>query len=104
MTDRGELESRLRPSSEENNSVFLETSQFHYLFASYRRLTNLQKHFEKLECLNIFEQNLCLIHNICRTILSIFESPDQPQDFKLAQPAEQWVELFEYIKQKKKKT
>lgn len=89
MTDRADLEARLRPADIENKTAFLETSQFQYLFACYRRLTNLRRHFENLNRLDISEQTQCLIHNICRTILSIFEAPDQPQDFKLVQPSSQ---------------
>lgn len=84
MTDRGELESRVRSAitSDQNkaNLACLETSQFQYLFASFKRLNNLKRHFEALERLDQFEAAANLIINICRTMLNIFE-PHDPQEF-----------------------
>ncbi len=86
MNDRNQLEERVRPSQTQSSSktsrmelACLETCQFQYLFASFKRLNNLKRHFNDLNRLDQFEKTKNLIINICRTILSIFESSTQQE-------------------------
>lgn len=81
MTERSELQSRIRPNLDQEapnpNLPCLENKQFQYLFASFKRLHNLKRHFEKLERLEQYELTMNLIINICRTMLSIFENNEE---------------------------
>ena len=81
ITERSELESRIRPNLEQINSNHnlpcLENRQFQYLFASFKRLSNLKRHFEKIERLEQYDLTINLIINICRTMLSIFENNEE---------------------------
>ena len=86
LTDANQLVERVRPSpsqSANKNSrlelACLEPCQFQYLFASYKRLGNLRRHFVDLDRINQFEQTGNLIINICRTILNIFEPINQDE-------------------------
>jgi hypothetical protein len=79
MNDRKQLEERVRPSFQLNESnrqelKCLEPCQFNYLFESFVRLNESKRHFIALDRLDLFEFCSNLIINICRTILNIFES------------------------------
>lgn len=83
LNDRADLQTLVRPADKSARAEqCLETCQFKYLFASYKRLNNLKRHFENLDRLDQFTQTNNLIINICRTILNIFEAPE----IKLEEP------------------
>lgn len=88
LTNREELNQRLRPISTSNSRQdkrsALETSQFNYLLDCYKRLNKykLEKNVLLSSDLYTFCSNLIL--NISRTILNIFETSSNPNlDFSI---------------------
>ena len=83
MTDRNALEERVRPAqltqatkTSRLELKCLETSQFNYLFESFKRLHDTKRHLVALNRQDLFDFVSNLIINMCRTLLNIFESTD----------------------------
>lgn len=84
LNDAKEIIERQRPKEKPLKNGLIE-NQFLYLFECYVRLENLKKKFLEINLTDHYDFTKNLIINMCRTVISVFESVQEPLSKKFYQ-------------------